>query len=352
MANTVLMVGQFPPLITGEAIANSTVYSHLKRQGFSVQSVNSCIIKSVNDVGSISLRKSISALAIIIRFIAKLSKVSTVYITPGQTLPGILRSLPLIAASKLLKKRTIIHWHGYGVLNLYQSHPRLLSFFFDKKATNIILTKDLEQKLKALGANTRKVRVVYNFASLKPPELGNCDQRKVDRLKVLYLGGLMPEKGFLNFLEASKQAPEFEFNVCGSGNEEIINLTKSYDQDGYINYIGLIQGKDKSNILAAADIFVLPTFHPTEGVPLTILEAMASGCAIVTTQHNGIPETVAGSAIFIQKNDTNDLVKNLRLLNNNRELLETLKQKSLARAKAFSEEKFAESISKIFTETF
>jgi glycosyltransferase involved in cell wall biosynthesis len=37
-------------------------------------------------------------------------------------------------------------------------------------------------------------------------------------------------------------------------------------------------------------VFCLPTYYPYEGQPISILEAYATGCVVVTTEHSGIPE--------------------------------------------------------------
>ena len=49
-----------------------------------------------------------------------------------------------------------------------------------------------------------------------------------------------------------------------------------------------MQGKSKEELLAQAHVFCLPTYYSYEGQPISILEAYASGCAVLTTDHSGI----------------------------------------------------------------
>ena len=54
----------------------------------------------------------------------------------------------------------------------------------------------------------------------------------------------------------------------------------------------MVAGADKQRLLRESDIFVLPTTHPTEGQPISILEAMGNGLAVVTTDYPGIADVV------------------------------------------------------------
>jgi len=63
-------------------------------------------------------------------------------------------------------------------------------------------------------------------------------------------------------------------------------------------------------------IFCLPTYYPNEGQPISILEAMANGCAIVTTDHGGIKDVVTKeNGIFVGKSNPCDLKNALQSKN-------------------------------------
>jgi glycosyltransferase involved in cell wall biosynthesis len=76
-------------------------------------------------------------------------------------------------------------------------------------------------------------------------------------------------------------AGEFE-----SDNQKM-EFIKKVDANKGIQYHGIIGGADKKNLLARAHIFCLPT-SLNEGQPISILEAYASGCAVITTDQGGI----------------------------------------------------------------
>ena len=66
-----------------------------------------------------------------------------------------------------------------------------------------------------------------------------------------------------------------------------------------------------------ADVFLLPSYYPTEAQPLTIIEALNAGTPVVVTRHSGIPEMVRGDkeALFVPPRapDTSAVARSRRL---------------------------------------
>ena len=60
-----------------------------------------------------------------------------------------------------------------------------------------------------------------------------------------------------------------------------------------IFYLGGVTGAKKTKILLESSVFVLPTFYKTEAFPITIIEAMRFGNAIVTTSHNYLSDIIS-----------------------------------------------------------
>ena len=58
-----------------------------------------------------------------------------------------------------------------------------------------------------------------------------------------------------------------------------------------MSYLGtFVAGSEKKALYGKSHVFCLPTYYPYEGQPISILEAYATGCVVVTTEHSGIPE--------------------------------------------------------------
>jgi len=340
------MIGQFPPPVTGEGKMNLQVQRMLQQAGFDVAVLNSCIVDSVNDVGQVNVVKLLRMLKLLWQGLWLQAGVGILYMTPGQTLMGLLRFLPLLLLARLTRKKIILHWHGYGVLSSFVKYPGLARCYLSPKVLNIVLTEDLRLKLQQLGFQVEQVKVLGNFSELQSvmPE-PRADNQK---LKVVFLGGLMPEKGVDTFLELAAKTKQFDFVLCGAGNDAITARAKALAQQGLLTFPGLIDGAEKKQLLQSADVFVLQTHYPTEGVPLTILEAMSCGCAIITTKHNGIPETVGDAALFVEPKSLESLLAGLQLLDIDRNQLKWLQHKAFERSQNFSATLFREELVRLF----
>jgi hypothetical protein len=74
-------------------------------------------------------------------------------------------------------------------------------------------------------------------------------------------------------------------------------------------------GADKALLFQEADVFVLPTYYAVEAQPLVLLEAMAAGCAIITTRAGEIPTILDEEcALFVEAPATESLVAAMLML--------------------------------------
>jgi glycosyltransferase involved in cell wall biosynthesis len=120
--------------------------------------------------------------------------------------------------------------------------------------------------------------------------LGVADQLAVS------VGNLYPVKGHLHLLEAlsrlSDRFPRLHLAIAGRGELEqsLLARARSLGVADRLHLLGL--RSDVANVLAAADLFVLPSL--SEGVPLALLEAMLSARPIVATAVGDVPTVLDG----------------------------------------------------------
>jgi len=117
---------------------------------------------------------------------------------------------------------------------------------------------------------------------------------------VLYLGWLLKEKGVLDLVKAIpivlRAVPEATFVLAGRGIPgngdvaSIMDLVRSLRVERSLRFPGWVDGDRKGNLLRKSDVFVLPSYY--EGLPLSVLEAMAYGVPVVATHVGGIPDLI------------------------------------------------------------
>jgi glycosyltransferase involved in cell wall biosynthesis len=145
------------------------------------------------------------------------------------------------------------------------------------------------------GVPSRKVRVIPNgvdtarFAATAPP-------RPIRR--VVMVANLRSEKGHDVLIDAAPQIlaahPDAEFVLAGDGpqRESLAARAESRGVAGRVRFLG--QCRDIPEVLAGADLFVLPS--RSEALPNAVIEAMAAGLPVVASAVGGIPELVTQDA--------------------------------------------------------
>jgi len=110
----------------------------------------------------------------------------------------------------------------------------------------------------------------------------------------IYVGRLSPEKDVASLLHAVAvvvaQCPGFRLQIAGDGvcRSELKTLTQSLGLQRNVDFRGEV--RDVTALLHSASMLVLPSL--TEGIPLTVLEAMSCGLPVIATRVGGTPEAV------------------------------------------------------------
>lgn len=207
--------------------------------------------------------------------------------------------------------------------------------------------------LKYFDINEDKIKVVHLAAKdiFKPANdeakeevLGKYD---ISEEYIFNLGTLEPRKNIKTLIEAYARLPAIVKRknrlIIGGGrgwlNSEIDKLVKSLNIQQYIKFIGYVKEEDLPALYSAAKLFVYPSLY--EGFGLPVLEAMACGTPVITSNSSSLPEIAGDAAILVEPADTKQLTDYMLLLINDEKLRHQMSLKGMEQAKKFSWEKTA-----------
>jgi glycosyltransferase involved in cell wall biosynthesis len=159
----------------------------------------------------------------------------------------------------------------------------------------IAVSESLARELRPLVFRPERVVVVRNSVALSgfrgaaPESLRRSLTRNGEPL-VLTLARLDPQKGLPYLLEAAKVLPKATFAIAGDGRDRqaLEEQARSLGLQERVRFLGYRD--DIADLLAACDLFVLPSLF--EGLPISVLEAMAAGKPVVATRIGGTDEAV------------------------------------------------------------
>lgn len=244
---------------------------------------------------------------------------NSLYITTSRTSFGFFLDLYVILIFKVFNRgRVVNHLHGADFLEFRRKFyfKGIVDYVYGKIDTSIVLCERMKEQYSLF--KKMRVVVVPNFSSTK----SNSISRHTDpdcsvprSLHILYLSNLIYSKGILHLIRVASQLQKsgFNINVTVAGNympdsfmsgKVLKDKCQSYWSER-ITYVGCVSGVDKEQLLNEADVMFLPTFYETEAQPISLIEGMAHGLYIVTTDHNYnkdfLPD-VEPSVIYIKKN--------------------------------------------------
>lgn len=158
----------------------------------------------------------------------------------------------------------------------------------------IAVSNAVRQHLLSIGVPSEKIVVIPNGVDLE--EFNSAVHKsKEEQINVIFVGRLLPNKGLEYLIDAaksvvSKRSIGIKFKIVGDGSyrAKLENLVERNGLRSYFDFLGKVP--KVSDVLHSGGIFVRPSL--TEGMPLTVLEAMACQLPIIATNVAGTPELI------------------------------------------------------------
>ncbi len=277
-------------------------------------------------------------------------------------------------------------WRGKSVITVHDlaiyEHPE---WFEDRQdfSTRILVPKSLERAdaIIAVSAATEKklheifpftesvTHVVHEGVDLNDAysaleQMDSVSTRfPYDRDFVFYLGTVEPRKNLVHafrafdrFLQSRpEQAGEVRFIVAGKKGwhtqeieQELMRVNHAWadvEPNGVIQFLGPVTEQEKWTLMARASCLLYPSYD--EGFGLPVLEAMAVGTPVITSNRGALPEVGGDAAMYVEPEDVEAMSLALTQCLLVPEGVRSLLEMGLARAGEFSWEKAAEETLKI-----
>ncbi|OGU30335.1 MAG: hypothetical protein A2X67_01355 [Ignavibacteria bacterium GWA2_55_11] len=204
--------------------------------------------------------------------------------------------------------RGVVHtYHGLHYLHFRNVFKRTAFRAADRAlvsrtdATICVSESDAELALRARVALRARNHVILNGIDVaeysQRAALARSSRSSQEKLIVGTVGRLHVQKGHVHFLDAAaavlRERPDVEFWIAGDGpqHDSLVAHARALEIADSVRFLGT--RLDIPELLAQMDLFVLPSLW--EGLPLVVLEAMASGCPIVSTAVDGVMTVIEDS---------------------------------------------------------
>jgi glycosyltransferase involved in cell wall biosynthesis len=258
--------------------------------------------RSFDKGGYFNTHNLLLALAMAIRFFAALIKNNPNVIHIGTAHSGsFLKHSLMVLFGRLAGKKVILMLHcGYEALFSRSGFWRQYVLFILGRCNGIAVISREWLALKPLLPHSL-IEYIPNALNLEP-YLALPLSRFAGRspVKLLYLGHIGRDKGTFDLIEAARLilqatlAP-FQIDLVGDtlSTGEYERAQSKINENGLENYVYLWNaefGDKKLKRLEQADVYVLPSY--SEGMPISIIEALASALPVVGTRVGGIPDMI------------------------------------------------------------
>jgi glycosyltransferase involved in cell wall biosynthesis len=172
-----------------------------------------------------------------------------------------------------------------------------------------------------------------------------------DTLCLLNVGSNHPRKNVLTLLRVVEKLKQQGLPVCfwkvsADFTDEQKAFIHTHGLASCVSYLGQPTQDELVRIYGAADILIAPSLQ--EGFGLTILEAMAAGTPVITSNVSAMPEVAGDAAILVEPTDVEAIAAAIQTIHQNAHVKNELIQKGLKRAQQFTWQASAEKVAQVY----
>jgi glycosyltransferase involved in cell wall biosynthesis len=240
-------------------------------------------------------------------------------------------------------RHTVTTFHDLFVLTGEYSTPEFRRRFAEQArqaagAEAIVTVSEFtaRQVHDLLGVERSRIHVVHHGvrrAVMDRTETG-ADRERL----ILHVGAIQRRKNILRLVEAfEKVNPSWRLVLAGSagfGADEILRRVESSTASARIEVPGYVTAERLATLYARAGVFAFPSLD--EGFGMPVLEAMAYGVPVLTSNRSALPEVAGDAALLVDPEDNDAVTEGLQQLTKDAGLRARLTERGRQRAQIFS----------------
>lgn len=259
-------------------------------------------------------------------------KIDVAHINTALNSFSIIRDFALVVTARTLKIPVLLHIHGGRFLaeDFQNTYLALTAEKMMRASQTVVVLSETEKKIIENRWKNLALKVLENAVSID--EFPNVRREREGEKTFIFFGRLHESKGLMEIIEAcktlKKEGYKFRFNCYGAGEAKdffIAEMREILDENFF--YGGVAAGAEKNQALTEADIFLLPSRYG-EGLPMAMLEALASGCIVIVSEMASVGAVIenGSNGFLVEPGNIPQLTETLKLILSNRIDTETMKK--------------------------
>jgi len=235
---------------------------------------------------------------------------------------SITRKLAYITEIRAAGIPIVLHVHGSNhmeqIYNRTAWHARGVRKLFKQASRVVVVSQYMEDRIKEWMGQDFPVGRVYNPVPTREYDLmPGFERPDPNRKVVLFMGWIIEAKGIFDLLAIVPRLAEAHPDVLVRFGGDGVHMDRFQAEASLcptpdnLDVAGWVTGQDKLDAYAGADIFCLPSY--SEGLPISVLEAMSARLPVVATRISGVPEQVieGETGLLFEPKDRDTLFEHL-----------------------------------------
>lgn len=303
----ILVVGRFPPPIDGQTMATHRLADLVSASRVNIEPTHTAKSRAGRLLHFLRIRSGLK------RDLAKYPKATILWPSISPDPAGHFRDISITLPSFRADQRIFAISHRGTFHKMFESPLTKATALLLSRRVNkfVFLSKGLADQCAPWIPDDKRL-VIPNTIDAetvlprKAVEVKRRERVKQDKLSVLFVGHMMPSKGYLDTLEAirilaARSAP-IEAHFAGGwqkpeDQEAFMNYVRTHNLKDIVFHHGAVSNRKAMRALHRnADVLMLPTWYRNEAQPLVIIEALNAGTPVISTSYRAIPDMVEHGA--------------------------------------------------------